>query len=132
MSAGSSTFLGLKHRLRSWKTSRPQDDQHGESGNVAIERVLKTEHDGVAALASSASEARRLLEESRVLAGDIARRADARISKLHAAYLQKVDQDLQRLADENPAASDNTNNVYQPEALAEAVRRVAIKLTGDP
>jgi len=112
------------------KMARPQEKSHNDPVNAAIERVLKTERDGVAALERSANEARCLVEEARTQAGDISRRTDTLISKLHTAYLQKVQRDLQRLAEANPAGGDNPDNDYKLAALAEAVRRAAVKLTG--
>lgn len=102
------------------------------SDTKAIERVLKAERDGVEALRQSADEARKLVEDARTQAGDIARRADALISKLHAAYLQKVQLDLQRLAETSHSSNDTADNDHAPAALAEAVRRAAVKLTGGP
>lgn len=99
---------------------------------AAIERVLKVERDGVAELERSAGEARQLLDEARTRGSNIARRTDARISKIHAAYLQKVQQkqkQQQQLAEADPGG-DKSGSDREPEALAEAVRRVAIKLTG--
>lgn len=97
---------------------------------AAIERVLKVERDGVAELERSAGEARQLLDEARTRGSNIARRTDARISKIHAAYLQKVQQKQQQQLAEADPGGDKSGSDREPEALAEAVRRVAIKLTG--
>ena len=102
-------------------------EQQRRSDTAAIERVLKAERDGVAALRQSAEEADQLLAQARVQAGDIARRTDNLISKLHAAYLQKLQGDLQQFATAEPA---NGGHSYDSAALTEAARRVAAKLTG--
>lgn len=102
------------------------------SDSKAIERVLKAERDGVAALRQSADEARKLVEDARTQAADIARRTDALISKLHNAYLQKLQLDLQRIASTDSAGGESIDRDHQPAVLAEAVRRAAVKLTGVP
>ena len=62
---------------------------------AAIERVLKIERDGVAALRHGQDEAHRMLAQARGRAAHIGQRVDACISRLHAAYLQKVERDIQ-------------------------------------
>ncbi|MCF8476155.1 MAG: hypothetical protein K9G60_03940 [Pseudolabrys sp.] len=105
-----------------------QPEQHRSDPVVAaIERVLKTERDGVEALRQSAAESERLLTQARAQAADIARRTDNLISRLHAAYLQKVQAELQQFAAADPVDGDR---LYNPTTLAEAARQVAAKLTG--
>jgi hypothetical protein len=48
---------------------------------------------------------------------------------LHAAYLQKIQNDLQQFATGEPLQS---NQPYDADALAETARRVAARLTGGP
>jgi hypothetical protein len=108
-------------------TQPPERQRHSDT--AAIERVLKAERDGVAALQQSAEEAEQLLSQARAQAGDIARRTDSLISKLHAAYLQKIQNDLQQFAASEPLQPDQP---YDTDALAETARRVAARLTGGP
>lgn len=110
--------------------ARQPDHLQNDPVVAAIERVLKTERDGVVALRHCATEAQRLLDGAHSQANDIARRTDARISKLHAAYLQKVQRDLQYLTETAAAGDDLPTHELDSAALAEAVRRVAVKLTG--
>ncbi len=105
----------------------PEQQRHSDT--AAIERVLKAERDGVAALQQSAQEAEQLLAQARAQAGDIARRTDSLISKLHAAYLQKIQNDLQQFAASEPLQPDQP---YDADALAETALRVAARLTGGP
>jgi hypothetical protein len=105
----------------------PERQRHSDT--AAIERVLKAERDGVAALRQSAQQAEQLLSQARAQAGDIARRTDSLISKLHAAYLQKIQNDLQQFATGEPL---QPNQPYDADALAKTARRVAARLTGGP
>jgi molecular chaperone GrpE (heat shock protein) len=108
--------------------TQPQEQQR-HSDTAAIERVLKAERDGVSALQKSTKEAEQALSRARAEASDIARRTDSLISKLHAAYLRKIQNDLQQFATKEPL---QPNQLYDADALAETARRVAARLTGGP
>ncbi len=110
---------------------RQQEQQFSDPVVDAIERVLKTERDGVEVLRQSQGEASRLLTQARAQATAIAGRADSCISKLHAAYLQKIDQDMRKIAASNLAPGASADKAYDAGALANAARRVATKLTGE-
>jgi hypothetical protein len=107
--------------------------EHQQKSNdpvaAAIERVLKTEREGVEALRRSEADAQHLLTQARAQAAAIARRADQRIARLHTAYLQKVERDIKKLAAAH-ASSGSTGKTYDAAALKDAARRVAAKLTG--
>ena len=105
-------------------------EQHSDPVVAAIERVLKTEREGVEMLRKSAADAERLLTETRAQAAGLARRADRCISKLHTAYLQKIDQDIVALAQAQAANSPDADKPYDAAVLSAAARRVAAKLTG--
>jgi molecular chaperone GrpE (heat shock protein) len=92
--------------------------------------VLKTEHEGVEALRRSEEDARHRLTQARAEAAAVARRADQRISKLHTAYLQKIERDILKLAAAHDADGTGVDEAYDAASLAEAARRVAAKLTG--
>jgi len=105
----------------------PQEQQR-DVVTAAIERVLKAERDGVEALRGSEGQARELLAQARAQAGAIGRRTDTCIAKLHAAYLKKIQRDIEALA--GPAADAGGRAPYDQMALRAAARRVAAKLTG--
>jgi vacuolar-type H+-ATPase subunit H len=108
------------------------EQQHSDPVVAAIERVLKTERDGVEMLRRSEDEARRLLTQARTQAAAVARRADRCISRLHTAYLQKIERDIQTLAASHAAPGAGTDKAYDTKALTQAARRAAAKLTGAP
>jgi hypothetical protein len=107
-----------------------QEPQHDDDAVVAaINRVLRTERDGVEALRRAEKDARRRQSEARAQATAIARRADTCITRLHAAYMQKIEREVEALkAASSPADAEQS---CDRAALAEAARRVAAKLTGD-
>lgn len=109
---------------------RQQDQQQSDPMVAAIEHVLKTERDGMQQLQRSQEQAQHLLSQARAQAGAIARRADVCISKLHNAYLQKVQRNIERLPRANLSSGEPTGNAHGREMLAQAARRVAAKLTG--
>jgi hypothetical protein len=109
-----------------------RDDPHSDPVVAAIERVLKTEREGVATLRKSAEDAQRLLTETRAQAAALARRVDRCIARLHTAYLQKVERDIQALKASHGASRADAGGPYEAAALAAAARRVAANLTGGP
>jgi hypothetical protein len=106
------------------------DEPHSDPVVAAIERVLKTEREGVEALRKSAADAERLLTETRAQAAALARRADRCISKLHTAYLQKIDRDIQKLGASQAENGVDPDQPSDTAVLSAATRRVAAKLTG--
>jgi len=108
-----------------------QPDKHqGDPVSAAIERVLRTEREGVETLRKSADDAQRLLSETRAQAAALARRADVCISKLHTAYLQKIERDIRALTQADAANSAQTSKSYDAAVLVAAAQRLAAKLTG--
>lgn len=105
------------------------EHQHNDPVVAAIERVLRTEREGVETLRRSEEEAQRLLTQARAQAAAITRRADHCISKLHTAYLQKIQRDIEKLA-ASRSSSGAADNPYDATVLEDAARRVAAKLTG--
>lgn len=106
------------------------DPPHGDPVIAAIERVLKVERDGVAALHRSEDDAQRMLAQARAQAAHIGQRVDASISRLHTAYLQKLDRHIRTLAAEQPSDGESEDAAYDHTRLAAAARRVAARLTG--
>lgn len=106
-------------------------DPHSDPVVAAIERVLGAERDGEARLCDVRQQAEALLAAARARAAVIARRADARISKLHAAYLHKIQQDIDKLAGTHTVASEVADNPYDLGALSDAACRLAAKLTSE-
>jgi hypothetical protein len=107
-----------------------QAEQQSDPVVAAIERVLRTEREGVELLRESAEDAQRLLMQTRAQAAALARRADRCIAKLHTAYLQKIERQIRQLTASESADGDDAGRSYDTAALAEAARRVAAKLTG--
>ena len=108
--------------------ARQEPHHHDDPVVAAINRVLKTERDGVEMLRQAEEDARRRQSEARAQATAIARRTDDCITRLHAAYLQKIEREIEALkAAHSPG--DLTQSCDRA-ALAEAARRVAARLTG--
>jgi hypothetical protein len=101
----------------------------GDPVVAAIERVLKTEREGIEMLRRSTDDAQRLLTETRARAAALARRADACISKLHTAYLQKIERDISALKQAHAANGTQAEAAYDAAALTTAAQRLAAKLT---
>lgn len=94
----------------------------------AIQRVLEAESDARSRVASCRQRADSILEAARVRAHAIARRADARISRLHGKYLRRIDERLAELTRGDAVA--RTGDVSTDEkALAAAVTKVAAEMT---
>lgn len=106
-----------------------QDEQQSDPAAAAIEHVLEVERDGAQQLERSQEHARQLLAQARAQAAAIGRRADVCISQLHNSYLQKVQYNIERLA-QSTALSEHADDAYDRMTLVQAARRVAAKLTG--
>jgi vacuolar-type H+-ATPase subunit H len=104
--------------------------QHNDPVVAAIERVLKTERDGVEALKRSREEAGRLLTQARAEAAALTRRADLCISRLHANYLQKIEREIEQRAATDAGNGSASGDGFEKTVLAAAARRAAAKLTG--
>ena len=109
--------------------ARQPDPPHSDETVAAIERVLKTEREGVEALRRSQNDAQHRLAEARAQAAAIARRADHCIAKLHTAYLQKIERKVAALAAARPAPADGETPAYDRKALSTAALRIAARLT---
>jgi hypothetical protein len=105
-----------------------QSEQQRDPAAFAIERVLHAERAADAKLLECRQQAEALLAAAREQAAAIARRVDARISRLHTAYLEKIDSAAAALATPPPAA---TGTGASDSELAKAAHRLAAKLTGD-
>lgn len=109
----------------------PQTDPPPSDDTVAaIERVLKAEREGVETLRRSEERAQHMLAEARAQAAAISRRADNCISRLHSAYLQKIDREVEALNAARPAPQDGDDPAYARKALQAAAQRIAARLTG--
>ncbi len=106
-----------------------QDHEQGDPATAAIEHVLKVERDGVQQLRRGQEHAQHLLAQARAQAAAIARRADAYISRLHNSYLQKVQRNIERLAQSN-LSSERADHAYDTVTIVQTAHRVAAKLTG--
>ncbi len=96
---------------------RQSDPPHSDATAAAIERVLKAEREGVEALRRSEDQrpahARRR-RGRRPLASPAA--PTAALSRLHTAYLQKIEREVEALNDGSPGA-DGGDPAYGREAL---------------
>lgn len=109
---------------------RQADPPHSDDTAAAIERVLRAEREGVEALQRSEEHAQHLRAEARAEAAAIARRADRCISRLHAAYLQKIEREIEALNQARPATAGGQRPAYGGEVLNAAAQRIAARLTG--
>jgi len=109
---------------------RRQEHEQSDPVVVAIEHVLKVEREGAERLQQSQEHAGQLLTQARDQAVAIERRADARISRLHNLYLQKVQREIDVLAESTASVGGNGGDDDRQAALVRAAQRVAAKLTG--
>ena len=98
---------------------------------VAMERVLEAERRLETMLQSCRQQANAVVAAARERAAAISRRTDARITKLHTAYLAKVRSDIASLANPAQAESQILEGFADDAELSGAARRLAAKLTGD-
>ena len=98
----------------------------GDPVVLAIERVLQAERAGEARLRECRIQAETLIAGAREQAAAVTRRTDARISKLHAAYLSKISAEIANL----PTPQAATCDIVDDADLMRAARRLAAKLTG--
>lgn len=110
-------------------TASPRSGEQRDPAVVAIERVLEAERAAEARLLDCRQQAETLVGAARERAAGIARHVDARISKLHTAYLQKIDRNIAALPNQLSAVAVASTD--DPE-LAKAAHRLAAKLAGDP
>ena len=110
--------------------ARQQEQLDGDPAVAAIERVLKVERDGVEQLRWGQERARNLQAHARDRAAAIGRRTDTCIANLHNRYLQKVQRDIEQLAQSHPSSAAHGRDGYDDDALRAAARRLAAKLTG--
>ena len=110
--------------------ARQQQQEDNDPVVAAIERVLRVERDGAEQLRRGQEHAAQLLDRARAQAAAIAARADACIGRLYGNYLQKIDRDIEKLAQSNRLAGGQLDSAYEGAALDRAMRRVAAKLTG--
>lgn len=104
----------------------------GDAVMAAMARVLAAERDGLAQLRDSEARARTLISDARARAAAVTARADARISRLHTAYLKKIEAEIARLRAAHAAAGDAADHAPDREQLLAAAQRLAAKLTGAP
>lgn len=98
---------------------------------AAIEKVLAAERAAEATLADCRLEAQATIAAARERAEVIGRRTDARISRVHTAYLQKVEGRTATLRRPSLPADDAADERERHSLYAEAARRLAAKLTSD-
>jgi hypothetical protein len=95
----------------------------------AIERVLQAERASEQKLEDCKAQAQAILAAARERAAAITRRADARLSRIHTAFLQKLQAELVSL--QAPSTGADAGGCHDGAALQAAAARVAAQLTGD-
>lgn len=99
-------------------------EQHHDPTVLAMERVLEAERSADASLRACREQAETLISEARERAAIISRRTDIRISKLHGAYLNKINTEASKLlapestSDAESAGLDNITLVKAAQRLA--------------
>jgi hypothetical protein len=99
---------------------------------LAMERVLAAEQAAEARLQDSRQQADARVAAARARGAAIGRRAEARIARLHTAYLQKIDGEIARLKNQQASASETSAPPNVESGLLQAAERLAAKLTGGP
>jgi vacuolar-type H+-ATPase subunit H len=107
---------------------RKEKDQQSDTTTSAIEHILKLERDSREQLRLSQERARQILSQAQDQAAAIEKRAGVRITQLHNLYLQKVQREVDLLAESS--SGESPGGRYDHIALTEAARRLAAKLTG--
>ena len=110
--------------------ARQQEQDHRDPIAAAIEHVLEVERDAAAELQHSRELAQQRLAQAREQAAAIGKRADARISALHSAYLRKVQREIERMAQSDLSSGERVDERYDRAMVAAAARRVAARLSG--
>jgi hypothetical protein len=97
---------------------------------ASIERVLEAERAAEEKLAECRRQAHTAVASARESADAIRRRTDARISKLHVAYMQRIQAQVVDLLHPENAAADNPGE-RRRDSLSAAAERLAVRLTSD-
>ena len=98
---------------------------------VAIERVLKAERASDASIQDCRHRADEMVAAARGSAARIAQRTDARISRLHAAYLQEIDRHIADLSERSKTQEAKADFAPSETHLARAAERLAARLASD-
>jgi hypothetical protein len=98
---------------------------------ASIEKVLAAERDADRMLADCRRQADATIAAARERAAGIGRRTDARISRIHPAYLKKIEAGLVQLSQAVDAGADFASEDENMSLIANAVRRLAGKMTSD-
>jgi vacuolar-type H+-ATPase subunit H len=106
-----------------------QTGQDRDPMALAIERVLEAERAAEATLASCRQQAEALVAAARERAAAITRRVDTRISRLHAAYLNRISTEVASLADAQISSGAAIDGTIDDAKLIEAAQRLAANLT---
>ena len=109
---------------------KPRSDARTQAAAAqAVERVLRAEHDAEASIALAREHAQQRLEAAREDALAIVNRAAERIAGWQRRHAQALERRLAALRDA-AAASEQARRAPDAAAIADAVDRVAARLTG--
>jgi len=109
----------------------PELAKHGQPGGAsAIERILAAERESEKTLQECRRQAQLLVAAARERASTIGRRAEARISKLHASCGSIIDEDAAALVGRPTSTEASSGGRQNIQALRRAAAQLAAKLTG--
>lgn len=95
---------------------------------LAMERVLAAEVEGASRVTGCRQSAADSIKAARTDASLIAQRTDDRISRLHAAYMARITQQEQELAEpQSPARQADQSETA--DRVSRAIERLAIEIT---
>lgn len=97
---------------------------------AAMEKVLEAEREAERKLAECREKADAIIAAARERGAEIAHRANARLSKIHAAYMEKIESEIGRLR-RTAVAADAAAPRHDGSLLIGAVQRLAAKMTSD-
>jgi vacuolar-type H+-ATPase subunit H len=95
---------------------------------AAMERVLEAEREAERKLAECRQKADAIIAAARERGAEITQRANARLSKTHAAYIEKIGSEIGRLR-QGAVTADAAAARHDGSFLIGAVRRLAANMT---
>jgi hypothetical protein len=101
----------------------------GSASTVAVEAVLRAEGAAEERIRRARHDAAAIVAAARAREEAIKRRADTRISRVHIAYMARIDEEIARLETQLTPASDAAD-AAEAAALARVIDRLAGELTG--
>ena len=110
--------------------TRTPPTRSANASTAAVEAVLRAEGAAEERIRQARRDAAALVAAARAREEAIARRADARISRVHIAYMARIDQEIARLEAALAPASGAGSDDAEAAALTRVIERLAGELTG--